>query len=463
MSSLRFRLWLSYAALIVAALSVMALALLIYLIRNPLAYRQTLERVRAAERLLQKRPAGLIDSTDAEALNRVAELFDVRVIVYSPHGIVLRDTQSDAGVLLLPQEGFIKRTLPATRDTAGRLWLYSRSNLPDGRILIVAAPRPRLAVFSLFADELMPLFLAGGAIALLLSLVLAFVIARWVADPLQQMLSAARVMPSEAAKPVEPRGPREVREVMQAFNSMAARVQSSQKSQREFVANVSHELKTPLTSIQGFAQAILDGTADTPEARQQAAQVIYNEAGRMHRLALDLLDLARLDAGTADLQMTPLDLTVLLNAVTEKFSPLAARAGVTVTAQCGALPPLMGDGDRLAQVFTNLVDNALKFTPAGGQVTLVARQEGAEIVVEVRDTGQGIAPDALAHIFERFYQDDPSRARQGAGLGLAIAQEIVAAHGGKISVQSRVGQGTVFTVRLPLPRPSILTIQAREK
>lgn len=463
MSSLRSRLWLSYAALIVTALSVVAIVLLIYLIRNPLAYRQTLERVRAAEKLILRRPADFLDDPVSGTLERTADLFDVRVVVYSSDGDILRDT--GAGNLNLPRETPLPRKLPVARDASGRLWLYSRSALPDGNILLVAAPRPRVAGLSLFTDELMPLFLGGGAIALLLSLVLAFVIARWVADPLQKMLAAARAVPSEAAQPVEPRGPREVQDVMRAFNSMVSRVQVSQKSQREFVANVSHELKTPLTSIQGFAQAILDGTADSPEARQQAAQVIYTESGRMHRLALDLLDLARLDAGTADLQMTPLNLTVLLGAVTEKFSPLAARAGVTVSAQSDALPPLVGDGDRLAQVFTNLVDNALKFTPAGGEVTLAARQEGAEAVVEVRDTGQGIAPEVLPHIFERFYQSDASRARgerQGAGLGLAIAREIVAAHGGKISVRSQLGQGTVFTVRLPLAQENAITISKKK-
>ena len=124
------------------------------------------------------------------------------------------------------------------------------------------------------------------------------------------------------------RGPHEVQDLTRAFNSMVFRVESSQKSQRAFVADVSHELKTPLTSIQGFAQAILDGTADTPETRQQSAQIILNEAGRMHRMVLDLLDLARLDSGTADLKMSVVDVRALLSNIIVKFTPLAEKAGV---------------------------------------------------------------------------------------------------------------------------------------
>jgi signal transduction histidine kinase len=464
LSSLRSRLWLSYAFLVVTALSVVAIVLLIYLIRNPFVYRQTLERIRVAEKLILSRPADYIGESDSNLLENSAKFFDVRVIIFSPDGDILKDTGQSAEILPLPRNTLFRRNVPVLRDSTGRLWLYSRTTLADGNILLIAAPRPKVAGLSLFADELMPLFLQGGAIALLLSLVLAFVIARWVADPLQQMLTTARSMPSDAAKPVEPRGPREVQNVMRAFNSMVERVQASQSSQREFVANVSHELKTPLTSIQGFAQAILDGTADSPEARKQAAEVIYNESGRMHRLALDLLDLARLDAGTADLTMSPLDLTILLNAIAEKFAPLAARAGVTVAAQSDALPPLTADGDRLAQVFTNLVDNALKFTPSGGHVTLTAHRAGSEIVIEVTDTGRGISPEALPHVFDRFYQEDASRShseRRGAGLGLAIAQEIVAAHSGKIYVRSQSGQGTVFSVRLPLLRPNTISVTTR--
>ena len=321
------------------------------------------------------------------------------------------DTNPDAPALPFPRRNLLGRNAQKARDANGEVWLYTFKRLSQDRILVVAAPRPRVPVLNIFTDELLLPMLEGGVIALLLSLILAFALSRWVADPLQQVVLAARKYPAEEMKPVSPRGPHEVQDLTRAFNSMVARVQSSQKSQRDFVANVSHELKTPLTSIQGFAQAILDDTADTPEARKQAAQIIYNEAGRMHRMALDLLDLARLEAGTADLKMSSVDMGVLLRSIVEKFTPQAQKAGVSLQLNIPEhLPTLIGDGDRLAQVFTNLVDNALKFTPAGGQVTLSAANAGAEMEISITDTGEGVPQEALPRLFDRFYQVDPSRA-----------------------------------------------------
>jgi signal transduction histidine kinase len=186
----------------------------------------------------------------------------------------------------------------------------------------------------------------------------------------------------------------------------------------------------------------------------------------MHRMVLDLLDLARLDAGTADLKMSPLNMPALLNAITEKFSPMATKAGVTISVNVPAdLPVLFADGDRLAQVFTNLVDNALKFTPADGSIKLQVEMVGGEMQVSVSDTGRGIPTSALPHVFDRFYQADISRSRgkHGAGLGLAIVLEIVQAHGGRISVRSQEGQGTSFVVNLPLAQSAATTIIRRRK
>ena len=187
----------------------------------------------------------------------------------------------------------------------------------------------------------------------------------------------------------------------------------------------------------------------------------------MHRMVLDLLDLARLEAGTADLKMSPLDVPALLNATADKFAPQAQQAAVTLRVDVPTdLPVLIGDGDRLAQVFTNLVDNALKFTPPGGQVILRAIPASGAMKFEVQDTGQGVPPEALVRIFDRFYQVDPSRPggeKHGAGLGLSIVQEIVQAHGGRIGVRSQVGRGTTFELSLPLSQAAATTLMRRKK
>lgn len=456
-SSLRSRLWLSYALLVVTALGVVALILFISLLSNPFLYRQTTERLKAVQAVVLERESGPQSQPISSAAKKASRTFNVRVLLYASDRQLILDTYSDKETSLpFPEKKQILRNTPIVRDENGKSWLYSIEKLPDKTYLVIATPRPRLSILNIFTDEFLPLILQSGLIALLLSLVVAFFFARWIADPLQKVVIAARAMPSAEIKSVEPQGPHEVQELTRAFNSMIERTMASQKSQREFVANVSHELKTPLTSVQGFAQALLDGTADSNEMRQKAAQVIYDESARMHRMVLDLLDLARLDAGTADITMSPVNMAGLLNAVAEKFTPQLQRAGVNIKVDVATnLQTITADGDRLAQVFTNLVDNALKFTSRGGLISLNALIANGEMQVTVSDTGAGIPQQAQAHIFDRFYQADPARKggeKHGAGLGLAIAHEIVQAHGGRISVRSTLGVGTSFDVFLPLSK-----------
>jgi len=452
-TSLRSRLWLSYALLITVALTIVSIVLFVFLIRNPALSRQTQQQLKTVQSLIVENPQAYLK--DPNSLQKLAQENAVRVLVFNQARKVLLDSKPEAAALPYPRRNLLGRNSQTAVDDQGNVWLYTTTRLTDKRVLVVAALRPpKVPVLNIFADDFLLPIIEGGLIAFLFSLVLAYALSRWVADPLQQVVVAARDYPSEDMKPVNPQGPREVQDLTRAFNSMLKRVESSQQSQRDFVANVSHELKTPLTSIQGFAQAILDDTADTPEARKQAAQIIYNESARMHRMALDLLDLARLEAGTADLKMAAVDVGVLLRSIVEKFSPQATQAGVDLQLHVpDNLPALMADGDRLAQVFTNLVDNALKFTPANGHVTLSAKKTGAELELSVTDSGFGVVSEALSRLFDRFYQVDSSRARgagHGAGLGLAIVKEIVQAHGGKIGVRSQVGHGTTFTIQLPL-------------
>ncbi len=453
-ASLRARLWLTYALLLTTALALTFALLLAALVRSPLLYRGTVERLNLAAELVQAR---YDETRGPDFLRRLDKDLNVRLLVTDEEGATLHDSRPAApplqGLAAPPEGG----RLPTLRDARGGRWLFASRPLPQGGRVFAAAPRPTLAVLlRVLGDDLRAPFLRVGLLALLVSLGVAWLVARGVADPLQGMVEAAHAVPARWPKPLPERGPREVREVIRAFNAMAARVQASQQAQRDFVANVSHELKTPLTAIQGFAQALLDGTADDPQTVQQAAGVIQAESGRMYRLVLDLLDLARMDAGIARFERRPLELASVLGAVAEKFGPQAAAAGVRLELKADDLPPLQGDGDRLAQVFTNLVDNAIRHTPPGGQVTVSAAAAAEGVRVEVRDTGEGIPPEALPHIFERFYRADPSRGhqkRQRVGLGLAIAREIVLAHGGKISVHSTPGQGSVFTVFLPLAAP----------
>jgi signal transduction histidine kinase len=246
---------------------------------------------------------------------------------------------------------------------------------------------------------------------------------------------------------VPEQGPRSLRAVAHAFNSMTARLEMQDRQRRHLLADIAHELRTPLSVIQGRLEGVLDGVYPRDEA--QIRQVL-GDARTLSRLVDDLRTLAHAESGTLALDKEPTDLGVLAHDVIDTFSAEAAAGGVSLQLEATAEPPLvLVDPLRIREVLINLMSNALRHTPAGGSVTIAIRAESNRVVVQVADTGKGMTPEETSKVFERFYKGPQSR---GSGLGLTIARNLVIAHHGEIRCDSRPGTGTTFTFTLPLTR-----------
>lgn len=294
--------------------------------------------------------------------------------------------------------------------------------------------------------------LIGDALALVLAAVGGALLARAVLQPIKTITETAeRITQAEDLSQRIPAGADpndELGRLVRTINGMLARLETLFQAQQRLVADVSHDLRTPLTTIQGNVDLLRRGAADDPTLRNEALRAIADETARMRRMVSDLLLLAQADAGLK-LQRQPVELDTLL---LEVYRQAQVMAGDRLTVHLGAEDQalVLGDSDRLRQLLLNLVDNALKYTPAGGEVTLTLRRRDGWVQVIVEDTGIGISPEDLPHIFERHYRADRSRSRSGGhGLGLAIAQWIAQAHDGRIEVTSELGKGSRFTVWLP--------------
>ncbi len=242
----------------------------------------------------------------------------------------------------------------------------------------------------------------------------------------------------------------EVGRLALTFNEMLSRIEELFRVQQRFVADVSHELRSPLTAVRGNLDLLKRGAAQDPEERALVLDAIDSETARMSRLVSDLLLLARQDAGVP-LAKHPIELDTLLLEVYRQAQLTAKGVRLTLGAEDQAI--IVGDRDRLKQVLLNLLDNAVKYTPQGGEVTLALTKDERWVKIAVQDTGIGIAPENIPNLFDRFYRVDKARSRDagGTGLGLAIAKSVVDAHNGKLTVESEPGKGSTFTVWLPLP------------
>ena len=320
---------------------------------------------------------------------------------------------------------------------------------------IIAIPQDKLSSAWL---DLVPRLALAGAIALSVSFVVSFFISRSISGPLARITAASKQMASgnyDVHIPIK--GEDEVGRLAEAFNQMATEVNKSQRMMKDLLANVSHELKTPLTSIQGFSQAMLDGIVSRPDDVKEYSRTIHEESNRMCVLVEDLMLLSLIESGQVSMQHAHVDVRQLLERTIDRLQFVIRDAGIEPRLRVEPIADVHGDERRLEQVFSNLLQNAVRHTPRGGTISVSARTlAGGHVSIGVHNTGSVIPKEDLPRVFERFFQVDRARTRKGgsSGLGLSIVTEIVEAHGGTVRAISSESGGTEFIVILPSERMS---------
>jgi len=399
-------------------------------------------------------------AVDKATLRDVAHQADLIAATQATGSSTLQNLEARIGPILNRQHEFVlvrRRDLPkwaqervaehkpaqGTMDFGGDAYFFAARSANPGTLILL---RPTSETGSLLSPYVWGLLIAAAAGGLLAALA-AFLLARRISRPVDRISAAARSLTRGThPEPVPVEGAAEIATLAVAFNELAAQLRRAQEAERNFLLSVSHELKTPLTAIRGYAEAVEDGAVDPREA----AATVASEARRLERLVHDLLDLARMNRTDFSVHNTEIDLAEVAEDVIRRYEQPAETFGVALHAPADGPAPAIGDADRVLQVVSNLVENALRLTPPGGEVRVLA----APGVLRVEDTGPGLAESDTARAFERFYLHERyGLERQvGTGLGLAIVKELTLAMGGSVDVQSSPGRLTVFTVRLGVPK-----------
>jgi two-component system, OmpR family, sensor histidine kinase BaeS len=292
--------------------------------------------------------------------------------------------------------------------------------------------------------------LLSSLVAAMLALVLGSVLAYTMTRTLRDLTDATKeITRGKLGRQVQVRSTDELGELAVSFNQMSLDLERITSSRRQMTADIAHDLRSPLSVISGYAEALSDGKLPgTPEVYD----ILHQETKQLSRLIDDLRTLSLADAGELSLTRQPADPRTFLERVAARHAVAAQEAGITIRVNAPAnLPPVLMDVERMAQVFDNLILNSFRYTQPGGDVLLTARSEQEGLLLQVQDFGSGISPDDLPHIFNRFYRGDKARSHNGeSGLGLAISRSIVEAQGGKIRAESTLGQGSLFTITLPI-------------
>lgn len=286
----------------------------------------------------------------------------------------------------------------------------------------------------------------------LIALPIALALSRSITRPLRRLAAATAALPGASIAPVPSEGPREVRDLTERFNATTAELERIRAEERELLANVRHDLRTPLTVVTGFAEALRDGTA-TGDQVARAGEAIAQESARMERLVDDLRSIDEIRSGRVALMPEPLDPAALVADAEARFAQAAARAGAELRADADEGLELLADRGATERILGNLVANALASVRPGGHVLVEARRSGERgVAFRVSDDGSGFPPGALERVFDRFYRADPARSGSGSGLGLSIVRALAAAHGGTATAENLAPTGARVTVELPSVR-----------
>jgi heavy metal sensor kinase len=446
----RLTLWNTLALAVVLA----CFAALVYALLRHALYQQTDRLLTAAVGQLRTDPR--IDTDTDERLHHWVEEFKdhqgLFCVIYRPDGSVRARTPelAEASVPAAPAVEDERRVWDVQLPAVGRQRVLAGRMRLGGEELVVVLLAPLEAV-DRELDQTRAVLLAAGPAALLLAAGFGYWLARKALAPVDRLRREADAVTAERLDRRLPvlNPDDELGRLTGTINAMIARLERSFAEVRRFTADASHELRTPLTVLRTEVEVAL-GKARVP-ADQELLGNMLEELGRMSRLTDQLLTLSRRDAGVEQATPVPVALLPLVAGVVDAMTPLAEARGVRLRLDPQGPAVVAGDEGRLRQVLINLLDNALKYTPARGTVTVRAGCRGGEGFIEVEDTGIGIPPEHLPRVFDRFYRVDRARSRAegGAGLGLSIAQSIVRAHGGDIRMTSAVGKGTVCTVTLP--------------
>ena len=372
-------------------------------------------------------------------VEQMAQLSGERVVLVDATGRVVADSDQS----LVGQE--------AGQDWAGPSAGISYGGTPVGAVYIRPTGRGPLdgveAYLSAAHRNLLWGVLVGGLTAVLLALALS----HRILGPVETLTVAARqIAKGDLSQRVEVRSRDEIGELARAFNDMADGLARLETLRSNMVTDVAHELRTPLSNIRGYLESFRDGVV---EPEPEIIDSLYEEAMLLNRLLDDLQELSLAEAGQLRLKRRPVALPDAVSRAVEAAQARASAKGVVLKVELLTdLPSVNVDPQRVEQILGNLLSNALTHTPPGGEIVAAARAREGEVEISVSDTGEGIPPEHLPYIFERFYRVDRSRSRAtgGTGLGLAIAKQLVVAHGGRISVESEVGRGTCFTFTLPV-------------